>query len=301
MQSPVGVVMPERESLKELKIGIADIILSFMGQVSGGGLIIDNSYKQFITDGAPDILLRVYYGKIPSYSPDQIVFDSGSTWSSYRCREKYILQDCFLEPSSYPETLIILQDGFEFGEIHINNDNPAGGSSYVMGHPLDQVLLINLLSLGRGVLFHACGVSDRGRGYLFLGNSTHGKSTMARIWFEGGATVLNDARIVVREKNGIFCMYGTPWHGDYPEFSAQGVPIDKVFFLHPGKENLAIPRDRREAVSMLLTRCFPPFWDKKGMEYTLAFCHCLVEKVACSELDFMPNEKVVDFVRRVRS
>ena len=293
--------MLKRESLKEIKIGIADIILSLMGQALDGGLIIDNSYKQFITDGTPEISLSVYCGKIPSYSPDKIIFDSGSTWSSYRCGGKYILQDCSLEPSSYPETLIILQDGFEFGEIYIDNDNSIRSPSYVMRHPLDQVLLINLLSLGRGLLFHACGVSDRGCGYLFLGNSTHGKSTMARIWSKDGATVLNDDRIVVREKNGRFWMYGTPWHGDYPKFSAQGAPIHKVFFLHPGKENSAVPRERREAVSMLLTRCFPPFWDKEGMKYTLAFCHRLVEKVACSELDFVPDEKVVDFVRGVRS
>lgn len=293
--------MLKRESVKEIRIGIADIILSLMDQTLGGGLVIDSVYKQFITYGTPEISLRVYYGKIPSYSPDKIIFDSGSTWSSYRCRGKYILQDCSLEPSSYPEMLIILQDSFEFGEIYIDNDDPAGGHSYVMRHPLDQVLLINLLSLGRGVLFHACGVSDRGRGYLFLGNSTHGKSTMARIWSKDGATVLNDDRIVVREKNGRFWMYGTPWHGDYSKFSAQGVPIHKVFFLHPGKENSAVPRERREAVSMLLTRCFPPFWDKEGMKYTLAFCHHLVQKEVCYELDFVLDEKVVDFVRGVRS
>ena len=290
--------MLERESLEELKIGIADIVFSLVTETPSPELIIDRVYKQFITDGRPDISLRVYYGTIPNYGPEEKIFDSGGTWSLCRHREGYILRDCSLEPGSLPEMLIILKSDFESGEIYIDSsDSNQNSSPYVLSYPLDQILMINLLSLERGVLLHACGVDDGGCGYLFLGNSTHGKSTTAKIWSEASATVLNDDRIVVREKAAGFWMYGTPWHGDYPEVSTQGLPIHKMFFLHPGGNNLAVPKNEREALSMALTRCFPPIWNKKGMEYTVDFCHRLVEKVPCYGLDFVPDKTVVEFVR----
>ena len=87
--------------------------------------------------------------------------------------------------------------------------------------------MILLLSLGKGILLHACGIDDDGSGYLFLGNSTDGKSTMAKLWFENHAKVLNDDRIVVKEKDGEFWMYGTPWHGDFKEISPQGLAVQK--------------------------------------------------------------------------
>lgn len=173
------------------------------------------------------------------------------------------MQDCSFELGSLPDKLVILESDFESGNIYIKNDEFTKNlRPNPLGYPLDQVLMIILLSLDRGVMFHACGIDDGGHGYLFLGNSSHGKSTIAKLWSQD-RTILNDDRIVVREKGRRFWMYGTPWHGDYAKISAQGLPIHKIFFLHHGENNLAVPKDERKAVSMLLTRCFPPFGTKR--------------------------------------
>ena len=51
--------------------------------------------------------------------------------------------------------------------------------------------------------------ADRGlRGFLFAANSTHGKSTTARLWRDQ-ATVLNDDRIVLRRREGRRAERGT--------------------------------------------------------------------------------------------
>ena len=92
-------------------------------------------------------------------------------------------------------------------------------------------------------------------------------------------------------------MYGTPWHGDFKELSLKGLPIRKIFFLRHSEQNSAVPRKGAEAVSMLLTRSFPPLWDKKGMEFTLKFCAELAKKVPCYELGFVPDESVLDFLK----
>jgi len=263
-------------------------------------------FREDINDDFPlniqdEIRLRVHVNEFPETRREEKIFDSKSTWSLYRSKKKYILYDRSLELDSLPSKLLILESDFESGEIFIRNDGSSQNLfSDPLGYPLNQILMIILLSLRKGVLVHSCGIDDRGCGYLFLGNSGHGKSTMAKLWSESGATVLNDDRIIVREKNGQFWMYGTPWHGDFKELSLKGLPIRKIFFLRHGEKNSSVRKKGAEAVSMLLTRSFPPLWDKKGMEFTLKFCAELAQKVPCYELGFVPDESVLDFIEEVR-
>ena len=147
-------------------------------------------------------------------------------------------------------------------------------------------------------MVHACGVDDGGRGYLFAGNSTHGKTTIARLWGHE-ASILNDDRIVLRKRAGRFWMYGTPWHGEYTATSPQGVPLEKIFFLRHAQLNTTSRKKGAAASAMLLARCFPPFWDAPCMEFTLDFCAELVDAVPCYELGFIPDKGVLETVRRV--
>jgi hypothetical protein len=72
-----------------------------------------------------------------------------------------------------------------------------------------------------------------------------------------------------------------------------------VFFLRHGKKNACKAQSGAEAVSMLLTRSFPPFWDKEGMAFTIEFCQSLVSKIPCYELTFVPDAGMIDFVRNL--
>jgi hypothetical protein len=285
---------------KEFTIGVAGIGISFLFDKSFSELGVEHINDRFVTDMNEEIKLRVHYGHAPEMERVEKIFDSGSTWAFYRSNGRYVLQNDALEPGSSPTVFAVLEQGLKSGDIYITHTflkqhlppDP-------LGHPLNQILMILLLSLDRGMIFHACGIDNRGSGYLFLGNSGDGKSTMAKLWFDRNATVLNDDRIVVREKDGAFWMFGTPWHGDFRELSPNGLPIQKIFFLRRGKENWAVQKSGAEAASMLLTRSFPPLWDHKGMAFTMGFCHHIVNKIPCYELSFQPDTKIVDFVRNV--
>jgi hypothetical protein len=94
-------------------------------------------------------------------------------------------------------------------------------------------------------------------------------------------------------------MYGTPWHGDFKEHSSHGLPVAKLFFLRQGKKNFAQLKGGAEAVSMLLARSFPPFWDREGMAFAIEFCQRLVSTIPCYELTFVRDGSLIDFVRRI--
>jgi hypothetical protein len=234
--------------------------------------------------------------------PRETVFDTGHTWALFRSDNKYVLVNNTLGLDSSPDIFVVLNSDLKSGNIIIDRDpSDMTDLSNPLGWPLNQILMIYLLSHGKGILFHACGIDDQGDGVLFLGNSGHGKSTMGNLWLENQCNILNDDRIVVREKDDQFRMYGTPWHGDLAEWSLNELPIRKIFFLNPGGKNTAIPKNGVEAVSMLIARSFPPFWDQKSMTYTMDLCHRLVEKVPCHELSFEPDGRIVDFIRGIDS
>lgn len=206
-----------------------------------------------------------------------------------------MLQNASLRSKTRPSRFLVLAPDLKSGDLHMTGDGPQDVDP--LGYPLNQILWILLLSRGKGLLFHACGVDDNGKGYLFLGNSGDGKSTTAKLCFDHGLTVLNDDRIVVRQEEGKFWMYGTPWHGDFKEHSSHGLPIAKLFVLSHGNKNSAQVKSGAEAVSMLLARSFPPFWDKAGMVFTIEHCQRLVSRIPCYELTFAPNARMIDFVR----
>ena len=293
-------IVVNAKELREVTIGIGNIGISFFFNQQLSEFEVEDIGYEFATDNSAEIKLRVRHGYIPEIGRKEKVFDSGSTWGLYRSEGKYVLQDDSTESDFFPETIIILESDLKSGNVYIRNNIPNRDLfPDPLGYPLNQILMIILLSLGKGALLHACGIVDRGYGYLFLGNSTHGKSTIAKLWSESGATILNDDRIIVREKDGEFWMYGTPWHGTFNEVSPKALPIRKILFLRHGKENSAVPRKGAEVISMMLTRAFPPLWDKKGMDYTLGLLDRMASKLPCYELDFLPDKRIIDFVRNI--
>lgn len=286
--------------MKKFTICIADIGISFLFDRDISGYEIDDFKAKFIKDTSADIKLRIYNDGFPEWKKRRNIFDSASTWSLFTSQGKFVLQDCSFKSRSLPDKFVVLESDFQSGKIYVKNDeSPQDLFPDPLGYPLNQALMIALLPRFGGMMFHACGIDDGGYGYLFIGNSTDGKSTMAKLWFENKVPVLNDDRIIVREKDRELWMYGTPWHGEFREVSSRGLLIRKLFFLRHGNRNSVVPKEGREAVSMLLTRCFPPFWDKNGMANSIELCQFITEKIPCYELNFVPNKKIITFVRDV--
>jgi hypothetical protein len=283
--------MTKRKKERQINLRIAGIIISLISDDNNGGFYVDDVYKSFISEEEPEVILRAHWGCNLQCDSGKKVFDSGTTWRLLQKNKKIILKTI--------SRTAILQSDFKAGDIHVPMEGAGHRFPFPLNYPLAEVLMINLLSKGRGAMVHGCGVDDSGDGYLFLGNSGHGKSTIAKLWSKNQATILNDDRIIVKEKDGEFWMYGTPWHGELKQVSPRGLPIQKIFFLRHGEKNSAVPKNGAEAVTMLLARCFPALWDKKGMDHTLSLSHRLASKIPCYELNFVPDRKILNFVRNV--
>jgi hypothetical protein len=190
---------------------------------------------------------------------------------------------------------------FTSGDIVLHRDyfghrQPVDALEY----PLDELLMVNLLTRGRGVEVHACGVEDSdGRGYLFVGQSGAGKTTTARLWHKADRiNVLSDDRIILRCHEGRIWMYGTPWHGEAKFARATRTPLTHIFFLGRGvNNNEIVPMRQPDAVARLMACSFVPFYNSSALDCVLAFFEHVTEAIPCGELRFALDGRVLDFVR----
>ena len=164
-------------------------------------------------------------------------------------------------------------------------------------YPLDEILMVHLLSFDRGVLLHACGIEYNDGGIVFVGVSGSGKSTIANLYKKiKEVNILSDDRIIVRRQNTSFYIYGTPWHGDSGVCSQRKTPLKAIFFLKHSPQNFCRRLSSVDAVSRLFVCSFPTFWDKRGLEYTLSVCSHLAEDTPCYELGFVPDDSTLEFL-----
>jgi hypothetical protein len=127
-----------------------------------------------------------------------------------------------------------------------------------------------LFALHDGILVHAAAIEVAGQAWVFVGPSGSGKSHWAEQGREQGFRVLDEDRIVLRERDGQIWAFGTPWHPEPRLSSPQGAPLSQVFFLQKASPNTVqeVASAARTA-AVLLRSTLLPIYDYAAMESVL--------------------------------
>jgi hypothetical protein len=258
-----------------------------------------NLFRSSVSD--PDVDLSVSWG-IPALAPQAVArFDSGATWKLFTTDQQYIFQfqTPFFGTLPYKEARVSAD--FSRGQIYLRPDAFPGRPVDPFEYPLDELLMVHLLALGRGIELHGCGLIADGEGILFLGHSGAGKSTMGQLWQQTGqASILSDDRIIIRQLEGQLWMYGTPWHGERRYSLNQRVPLRQIYFLRHGAAHQLVQLPPAQRVAMLVARSFLPFHSSAGVQFSLDLCQELVRSIPCHELHFRPEPSVISFLKKHR-
>lgn len=134
----------------------------------------------------------------------------------------------------------------------------ASGAAYFHGvrheYALDsllRILLTQLLLPQNGFLLHAATITRGGRGYVFVGRSGAGKSTVAAL--SPAASALTDEISLLRRDGENWFGYGTPFWG---EFRADGanrrVPVAGIFSLVQANVNSVERLSVKQALTAML-------------------------------------------------
>lgn len=175
----------------------------------------------------------------------------------------------------------------------------AGGLPALTLVPTDQILLARVLADREGCYIHSSGVVLGGQGFLFVGHSEAGKSTMVSM-LSRQSEILCDDRIILRRWPEGFRIHGTWSHGDVSEVSPDFAPLKAILFLEKAQENRLVPLDDKREVTRRLLACLvrsfvtTDWWDK-----VLSVIEKTVDEVPCYLLRFDKSGKVVDLLNHL--
>lgn len=276
---------------------IADITISIEGDSQLDTLEVPLTYRPFIKTGKTDITLQMHE-KILAPTVGEKIFDSPPIWSLYRHNGTSALK-IFEQMPGFGRTLV-LPKNFNSAELYF--DDPTGNYCDPFYGPTMELLMVNFLAQGKGVIIHGCGIKQDKRGIIFVGESGAGKTTMAKIWDQGSdVEVLSDDRTIVRKRDGHFWIYGTPWHGEGKFGSPGSAKLDQIFFIKHASENSILKSNNAHTVTQLLKCSFPPFWDAAGMDYSMGVFSDLAAAVPCRTLSFKADSSIIEFVNGNRA
>ncbi len=174
-----------------------------------------------------------------------------------------------------------------------------GGQTSLTLFPSDQILIGRLLAYRQGCIIHSLGIILDENGYIFVGHSNAGKSTMAGI-MKKGAEILCDDRNIIRKQNNIFQLFGTWSHGDVPDVSANCAPLKAIFFLEQSKDNsLEKINDKKRIFRTLLACLIRPFGTFDWWDKSLDVITSISNEIPCWNLKFDKSNKVIKLIKEL--
>ncbi len=278
---------------KHITIEIAGVCIAIDSDDGLDDWDIDAAYRPFVSSRRADIHLRMLQGN-PAIDRSTQVFDSSPIWILHRQADTTAFK--IFDQLNGQKRILVFDSDIRTANLYF----PDADADFVdpFYGPTLELLLIQYLAQDRGMIVHACGIDDEGRGMLFVGESGAGKSTLSKLWHQkNGAAVFSDDRVIVRKKDGAYRMYGTPWHGEARFVSPRSAKLAQIYFLQHDQNNAVRPLNRADTVVEFLKASFPPFWDGQGVEFAMAFLSDLTEAVPCAELAFKPDKSAVEFIK----
>jgi len=254
----------------------------------------------------PDIKISIEDNCTPCPKNKKLIFKTQNCWELHQWQNKIIFWDRFNGAKlSSDSRFAVFDKKLSRGKLHLYRSGVPHKSALgrnPLSYPIGPLILLSKLSQRKeGIFLHASGIKDsKGNGYIFCGHSGAGKSTMARLWSKNKkGTVLNDDRLIIREKGEDFLAYGCPWYvRDKNLVSNVKIEVKKIFFLSHNPRNYLKPLTPKEAFLRVIRHAYFPFWDKSSVDASFGFLKKLCQKIDCFELGFRPTKKVINFIRQ---
>ena len=263
-----------------------------------------DAFESFSGDhGRADVEVRASWGDAPADCDGDVLFDSGGSWQLLRSDGGFTFTFRASADPSEPYKTARFNSTFTAGDVQLvrrHFDSRSSEAVYPLEYPLDELVMIHLLSQGKGVEVHGCALLDRQRrAYVFPGQSGAGKSTMARLWIDQpAATVLSDERVILRTDGDRIAVYGTPWHGDAMLASPLCGDLAAVFFLNHGPSHGVRRTSGSLAAAKLLACSFLPFHNAQGVNRTMMAVEQVTRDAPCYDLWFAPDPSVIEVLTR---
>lgn len=220
-------------------------------------------------------------------------------WRVHKSGEKIGYSITYFNHQNYKEIAFIPRHEVNKVDVYVISTKNIGTIEITpFLHPFGILLISCMQIYFGGLLIHASGVNDHGNGYLFTGVSGIGKSTMASIWENQGAQIVNDDRLMLFKEGENYIFSNTPMPY-YIDVSKQA-PLKAIFLLNQSTTNFCRQISGTQALSLVMANFMQQLFDSSIVEIHLEKAMDLVLKTPVYELGFKPDNEIVDLVRSLK-
>ncbi len=194
----------------------------------------------------------------------------------------------------------VLRANADWNDLRLTEWHTGTHWRSLLGLGAGELILRTSMLFCDGLVLHASGVDDNGRGLVFVGHAGAGKSTLASLWGHvPGAIAMNDDRMAIRVGSDAPMCYGTPWGGTGNVARNHQTALAAIVLLEQAHENNIQSLSTSIAGPSLLARAFLPYWDESLMERALANVRSILGSVPVFHLRWRPETAVIPLIRSV--
>lgn len=187
---------------------------------------------------------------------------------------------------------LVCSKNFEKGHLYISNSQNFRLKKFAIDNAL-MVMYALATADKQTVLFHASVIKNRGKGYMFLGQSGTGKSTHAGLWLKHieGSELLNDDNPVVRFTADGFYVYGSPWSGKTACYKNDCARLNAIIDLSQAPYNKIQSLQGIEAYIALMVSISGMRWHKQVADGLHETQSNLAKQVQMFHLECLPDKE----------
>jgi hypothetical protein len=161
--------------------------------------------------------------------------------------------------------------------------------------PFGAILLNYTTHFRGGILLHSSGVKDDNNGYVFSAVSGTGKSTMAGLWQQKGARIINDDRLVLIPHDNKIIMTNTPM--PYYQDVYKESKVSAIFLLKQSPHNYIKPLPGVAGITGLMSNCIQFLYNKEMVQKHLVTITNITKRCPVYEVGFKPTTEITDIIR----
>ncbi len=220
-------------------------------------------------------------------------------WAIYKQHHSWVYLG-IMPNDPNPHSVAIFNEDHSIGRIyHAKEVYEYGGLESITAFTTDQILLARVLAERQACYIHAAGINIDGRGYLFVGHSEAGKSTIMKM-LRGDGEILCDDRIIIRRWPEGFQIHGTWSNGELSDVSSIGVPLKAILFIEKSTSTKIIPiANKLEGMSNLLAHTIRAVVDASWWDKTLTLADMVADEIPLYKLRFDLSGSVRDVIKKL--
>lgn len=145
---------------------------------------------------------------------------------------------------------------------------------------------------------HASFVKYKGEAILFTAASGTGKSTQASLWeLYEGAKICNGDKTIIRQKNGRYFSYGSPFAGSSGIYENEKAPLKAIIVLSQSVNNRLEKLNGKSAFLSLYKETLMNTWNPEYMSKMTDLLMDVVANIPIYHLACRPDQEAVELVK----